>query len=74
MIQYIDLVCAINRVLGWRDGIEMGSLEKQLSASLQVYQSRGEFDGTVSSALECLELAGYEFAHGCRRLRSNDHE
>ena len=61
MIMYTDLVSAINRVNGWRDGMEMGTLERQMSDSLQVYKRRGEFDGTVESAIRCLELACYEF-------------
>jgi hypothetical protein len=60
MIRYDDVIIAINRVLGWREGIELGFLEKQLSQSLQLYWNRKEFDGTIKSALWCLYRAGYE--------------
>lgn len=32
----------------------------QIIMSLMVYKDRGEFDGSMYSAFECLELAGYE--------------
>lgn len=35
-------------------------LERQLLGSLLVYKSRGEFDGTFESAIECLKQAEYE--------------
>lgn len=34
--------------------------EKQIVHSLQVYQNRGEFDGSYESAWDCLGDAGYE--------------
>ena len=37
---------------------------QQLTRSLAVYQSRGEFDGSIESAIECLERAGYERSKG----------
>jgi hypothetical protein len=66
MIRYQDLVDAINACNGFRQAPVAGTLESQLVGSLRVYQRRGEFDGTVASAKECLELAGYEFepVHG----------
>lgn len=60
MISYLDVLNAVNRVNGWRDGFIMTNLERQLSQSLEVYKRRGEFNGTMDSAKECLELAGYE--------------
>ena len=36
------------------------ALEAQLARSLRVYQDRGEFDGSLESAIECLTLAEYE--------------
>lgn len=32
----------------------------QLINSLKVYKGRGEFDGTIGSAVECLRQAGYQ--------------
>ena len=60
MIQYLDILNAVNRVNGSRDGFDMGHLERQLSQSLEIYKQRGEFDGTIKSAYEVLTLAGYE--------------
>lgn len=59
-ISYLQVLDASNRVLGHRDGINCGNLEKQLALSLGVYKERGEFDGTMKSAIECLILAEYE--------------
>ncbi len=33
--------------------------EKQLAQALELYEDRGEYDGTFRSAVDCLELAGY---------------
>src|SRR4051812_27067670 len=33
---------------------------RQLTLSLRVYRDRGEFDGSIASAIECLEQAEYE--------------
>lgn len=60
MIAYQDVVNAMNRLSGFREGFPMGALEKQLTLSLKVYHDRGEYDGTVESAYECLERACYE--------------
>jgi hypothetical protein len=68
MIHYIDVVNAVNRVNGWRDGIDEYPLECQLVQSLRIYQSRGEFNGTMKSAYECLELAGYELEPRARTV------
>ena len=37
--------------------------EDQIARSLQVYIDRGEFNGSLSSAIECLQMAGYEVNH-----------
>lgn len=60
MITYIQVLNAVNRIHGWRDGIESSPLENQLAMSLRLYKDRKEFDGTMSSAYDCLVLAGYE--------------
>lgn len=60
---YLEVVNAVNRVHGWRDDFELGALEKQLSQTLQVSKNRGEFDGTIKSALACLSQSGYEVNH-----------
>ena len=39
-------------------------IERQLAMSLKVYVDRGEFDGTLDSAIGCLTLACYEIAPG----------
>ncbi len=39
---------------------------QQIARSLAVYINRGEFNGSVESAIECLGLAGYEIK-GARR-------
>lgn len=40
--------------------VEQIKLALQLMQSLEIYKERGEFDGTLNSAIECLTLAGYE--------------
>ena len=69
MINYLNIVDAVNRINGHRDGVEFSTSEKQLVNSLKVYQSRGEFNGTISSAIECLKQAGYELTSECLSLR-----
>jgi len=32
----------------------------QITNSLRVYKDRGELDGTLNTAIECLQMAGYE--------------
>lgn len=48
------------------------TLEDRIRTSLDLYRERGEFDGTIASAKECLELAEYEwtpaFAGSVRRV------
>lgn len=61
MIQYIHVVEAVNVVNGWQPIANVQSnVVKQLAGSLQVYKGRGEFDGTMDSAYECLKQAEYE--------------
>lgn len=36
------------------------AVEKQVAHTLEIYEDRDEFDGSFTSALECLNLAGYE--------------
>jgi hypothetical protein len=59
-IQYIHVLDAVNALAGLRDGFKESPLVKQLVLSLEVYKQRGEFDGTMDSAYECLTLAEYE--------------
>jgi hypothetical protein len=40
--------------------LPMSQTEKQLKLSLEVYLGRGEYDGTLDKAIECLTMAGYE--------------
>lgn len=44
-----------------REYLSCEALDKQLAMALELYQSRGEYDGTIESAVECLELAAFEF-------------
>ena len=37
------------------------TLTDYVAQSLAVYAERGEYDGSLESAKECLELAGYEW-------------
>jgi len=52
MITVYDIITAIKMM--------ESKTVQQVIQSLKVYQDRGEFDGSVESAKECLELAGYE--------------
>jgi hypothetical protein len=61
MFQYVHLIQAVNTANGWRPNEDNSKSVRQLVSSLLVYKERGEYDGTVSSALECLERAEYEF-------------
>lgn len=40
---------------------KISRLHRQILGSLKVYEERGEFDGSLASARECLELAEYEW-------------
>lgn len=59
-LNYADILIAINRVLGHREGIEQGFFEKGLAEVLINNKERGRFDGTVESALKCFEDEGYD--------------
>ena len=63
MITYIDVLDAVNRVNGHRRGLIDNNLVKQLTSTLKVYKRRKEFTGTIESALDCLQLSGYEVDH-----------
>lgn len=54
-VKYRELIDAINIVYGFRK-----EPHTQISMALQLYKDRGEFDGTVLSAIECLQQAEYE--------------
>lgn len=43
------------------------AVEKQLAMALELYQDRGEFDGTLESAVECLEQAAFEIEDNWRQ-------
>jgi hypothetical protein len=60
-INYMTLVNVVNVLNGWREYPAPQTLEHQLVQSLEVYKRRGEFDGTMRSAFECLSQAEYEF-------------
>lgn len=38
---------------------KLNHIVKPLAMSLQVYKERGEFDGSLESAIECMKMAGY---------------
>lgn len=61
-ISYEMLVCVVNVLNGWREYPAPKTLEHQLVQSLEVYKRRGEFDGTMISARDCLRMAEYEIA------------
>ena len=39
--------------------VDKSTASGQIAISLAVYKSRGEYDGTWTSAVACLKLAGY---------------
>jgi len=61
MIYYLDVFDAVNAVKGHRPPT-ISTLVSQLALSLETYKGRGEFDGSIRSAIECLELAGYDLS------------
>jgi hypothetical protein len=64
-LTYWNVQDAVNVVNGWAT---CDSRHKnQIIQSLEVYKSRGEFDGTMDSAYQCLRQAGYEFSFKCQR-------
>lgn len=60
MIKYEDLMRAI-RISNSKAPKQTHGVVHQLVMSLDLYKERGEYDGSLKSATECLELACYEF-------------
>ena len=52
MIRYIEIVDAVNRINGHREGMIDGLFLSQLVARLQACK---EFDGTIESAIRILQ-------------------
>jgi len=52
---------AMKMVENPREWLSAMAVDKQLAKALELYQERGEYDGTLQSARECLELAAFEF-------------
>lgn len=61
MLHKDDLLKAVKMFHNPSEYLNCEWVHKQLVLSLELYEDRGEFDGSPESALECLELAGYEF-------------
>ncbi len=40
--------------------LQCSPLTQKLSQTLSLYNMRGQYDGTLNSAIDCLEQAGYE--------------
>jgi len=59
-IRIEDVQKAMRMLDNPREYLFCEALHKQLAGSLEVYEGRGEYDGTLASALECLRLAEYE--------------
>lgn len=70
MIRIEDVQKAIRMVENPMEYLSCEALHKQLAMALELYQDRGEFDGTVSSAVECLELACFEIQSDWRHYVS----
>lgn len=60
MITLDEVRKAIKMVENPIEWLNCTAVEKQLSKSLEIYQDRNEFDGSLESAIECLKLAEYE--------------
>jgi hypothetical protein len=60
MISRLEVLKAMQMLENPVGYLNCSAVHKQLAGSLEVYQRRGEYDGTIKSAIECLELAGYE--------------
>lgn len=71
MIQYLQVLDAVNRLAGLRENIPMSKLEQHLALSLDVYKRRGEFNGTMKDAIECLVNAEYELSDDCWKIISS---
>jgi len=55
-----EVLSAMNLLSAPSGYLSATATEKQLASSLEVYERRGEFDGSLESAIECLERAEYE--------------
>jgi hypothetical protein len=60
MIKLDDIKKAIRMVENPVEYLNCDSLHKQLAQSLEIYLSRDEFNGDLSSAIECLARAAYD--------------
>lgn len=59
MIKQDDITKAMRMVENPREYLNCESVHKQLAMALELYQDRGEYDGTYESAYECLVSAAY---------------
>ena len=59
-LSYTQVADAINRVHGYREGIEMGKLEAELAEILREYKAKNIFNGTVKSALRCFQKEDFD--------------
>jgi hypothetical protein len=60
MITKKQIKSAIDLLNDKKNWYKCRPLTQSLCRSLVIYKNRNEFDGTISSAVECLSLAGYE--------------
>lgn len=60
MIQIKDVRKAIKVEKNANNYLKIKALHQKLAVTLMLYGSRGEYTGTLESALSCLKLAGYE--------------
>lgn len=60
MISIEQVQKAIKMLDNPKEYLNCDAIHKQLASSLELYQDRKEFGGSLESAIECLELAGYE--------------
>jgi len=63
MIRLENVKKAIAMINSPSEWLNCDAVEKQLAMALELYQDRGEFDGTLISAIDCLELACYEIEY-----------
>lgn len=60
MITRLEVLKAMQLLTNPAGYLNCSALHKQLAQSLELYEERGEYDGTIESAIECLTLAAYE--------------
>lgn len=60
MIRIEDVQKAMRMVDNPLEYLSCEAVHKQLAMALELYQDRCEFDGSIESAVECLERAQYE--------------